>query len=220
MLDAISLQGELYLQEQRFTASRRLFLEALAISKDVGLYNTEMDLYRNLAQVSKSLGDYKSAYDFFEKHNTLKDSVFNVEKINDIANIEFTYQVEKQARLDSLEKVKAEQLRLEMEELARYRANRRSALEYSGILLFVLLIFLIIMMNRKLKISKKRLNFLRFVFFLIIFEASLVAFDPLIDKISKGEVLIKVFFNCALAFIVFASHHFLEDRLNNLIRRK
>jgi len=219
-LDAISLQGELLRIEGKFLASRHSFLEALAISKEAGLYNTEMDLYRSLAKLSKSMEDYKSAYDFFEKYNTLKDSIFNVEKINDIANIEFTYQVEKQARLDSLEQVKAEQLRLEMEKLARYRANRRNALEYSGIVLFVMMIFLIIVMNRKFRISKRSLNLLRFIFFLIIFEASLVAFDPLIDRISKGEVLIKVLFNCILAFVVFASHHFLEDRLNNLIRRK
>ena len=82
--------------------------------------------------------------------------------------MEFTYQVDKQARLDSLNQVQAEIL----------------------------------------------------IIFLIIFEASLVAFDPLIDNLSQGEVAMKVLFNSGLAFAVFTAHHFLEGRMNSMIRKK
>ena len=57
------------------------------------------------------------------------------------------------------------------------------------------------------------------IFFLIIFEASLVAFDPLIDQLSQGEVAIKVIFNSGLAFAIFTTHHFLEGRMNSMIRK-
>jgi hypothetical protein len=47
-----------------------------------------------------------------------------------------------------------------------------------------------------------------------------MAFDPLIDHLSNGEVLIKVVFNSGLAFAIFTTHHFLEGRMKSLIRRK
>jgi len=74
-------------------------------------------------------------------------------------------------------------------------------------------------MNRRLKLSDKILELMIFVFFLILFEASLVAFDPLIDRLSRGEVLIKVIFNSGLAFIIFTAHHFLEERMKKMIYR-
>ena len=166
------------------------------------------------------MGDNEQAYEHFLRHTALKDSLFNVEKINEIANIEFTYQVDKQARLDSLEQVQAEQLRLEEEAEAKYLASRRNALEFSGIAFFALIIFLFILMNRRLQMSDKVLNLLIFIFFLIIFEASLVAFDPLIDRRSQGEVAVKVVFNSVLAFGIFSGHHFLEGHMNRMIRRK
>ncbi len=64
------------------------------------------------------------------------------------------------------------------------------------------------------------LNLLIFIFSLIIFEASLVAFDPLIDNLIQGEVAMKVLFNSGLAFAVFTAHHFLEGRMNSMIRKK
>ena len=93
------------------------------------------------------------------------------------------------------------------------------AQEFSAIAFFILIIFLFILMNRRLRMSDKVLNLLIFIFFVIIFEASLVAFDPLIDNWSKGEVAIKILFNSGLAFFIFTAHHFLEGRMNRMIRR-
>jgi hypothetical protein len=45
-------------------------------------------------------------------------------------------------------------------------------------------------------------------------------FDPLIDNLSQGEVAMKVLFNSGLAFAVFTAHHFLEGRMNSMIRKK
>ena len=46
-----------------------------------------------LAEVNYKEGDNEKAYEYFLGYDELKDSVFNVKKINEIANIEFTYQV-------------------------------------------------------------------------------------------------------------------------------
>jgi len=179
-----------------------------------------MDLHRALAEVSHELGDNDKAYGYFQRYNVLKDSIFNVKKINEIANMEFAYQVDKQARLDSLNQVQVELIRLEEEKQAKYLSDRKNTLEFSGIALFVLIIFLLILMNRRLNLDDKILNLLIFIFFLIMFEASLVAFDPLIDQLSQGEVAMKVLFNSGLAFAVFTAHHFLEGRMKSMIRKK
>ncbi|TFH21494.1 MAG: tetratricopeptide repeat protein [Bacteroidia bacterium] len=218
-LEAVSLEGAIFKKEGQFELARKAFLNALDLAEETGLFDNEIELYRELAEVSHNLGDNDKAYSYYLRYIELNDSLFNVEKINEIANIEFTYQVDKQARLDSLEQVQAQMLRLEGEKEAIYLASRRNALEFSGIAFFVLIIFLIILMNRKLKLNDKMLNLLIFIFFVIIFEASLVAFDPLIDQWSQGEVLIKVIFNSGLAFAIFTAHHFLEGRMIRMIRR-
>jgi hypothetical protein len=74
-------------------------------------------------------------------------------------------------------------------------------------------------MNRRLNLSDRLLNLLIFIFFLIIFEASMVTFDPLIETWSQGEVAFKVVFNSGLAFVIFTAHHFLGGRMNKSIRR-
>ena len=218
-LEAETLEGAIYRKEGRLVQARRVYLNALDLSEEAGLFTNQMDLYRILAELNHDLGNNNRAYDYFLQHNELKDSLFNVKKINEIANLEFAYQVEKQARLDSLQQVQAEMIRIEEEKHAKYLADRRNTLEYSGIALFALIIFLIILMNRRFNLGDRVLNLLIFIFFLIIFEASLVAFDPLIDQWSQGEVAIKVLFNSGLAFAVFTAHHFLEGRMNRMIRR-
>ena len=219
-LEAIELEGQILRLEGKFRAAKQSTLKALELSEAAGLFSNKVEIYRELAEICNELDQHAEAYDYFLEYNSLKDSVFNVKKINEIANIEFTYQVDKQARIDSLNQVQAEQLRLELEAREKYLAGRRNALEYSGIALFALILFLVLMMSRRFRLSNQVLNLLIFVFFLIIFEASLVAFDPLVDRISNGEVIIKVFFNSVLAFSVFTAHHFLEGRMNRFIRNK
>ena len=218
-LEAESLEGNILKTEGKYGLARKAFLHALGLSEDAGLLNNQIDLQRELAEVSHDLGDNKKAYEYFLRHTELKDSLFNVKKINEIANIEFAYQVDKQSRLDSLDQVKVAVLIAEQEKQDKYLKDRKNALEFSAIALFILIIFLIILMNRKLKMSNKVLNLLIFIFFVIIFEASLVAFDPLIDRLSQGEVAVKVVFNSGLAFAIFTAHHFLEGRMNTMIRR-
>jgi len=218
-VEAVSLEGAIYKKERQFGLARNAFLTALAISEDAELFNNEIDLQRELAEVNHELGDNDKAYSYFLRYIELKDSLFNVEKINEIANIEHAYKVERRVRLDSLDQVQANLLRLEQEKQAKYLAGRRDTLEFSGVAFFALIIFLVILMNRRLQMSDKVLNLLIFLFFVIIFEASLVAFDPLIERFSQGEVAVKVIFNTGLAFAIFTAHHFLEGRMNRMIRR-
>jgi len=218
-LEAISLEASIYKMEGKFGLAGKTFQTALDLSEEAELFNMQIDIHRELAEVSHKLSDNDKAYSHFLRYNELKDSIFNVEKINEIANIEIAYHVDKQARLDSLDQVQMALFRAEQEKELKYLSDRRNALEFSAIALFILIIFLIILMNRRLKMSDKVLNLLIFIFFVIIFEASLVAFDPMIDRLSQGEVAVKVIFNSGLAFAIFTAHHFLEGRMSSMIRR-
>lgn len=219
-LEAITLEGAICKHEGQYGLARKAYLMALELSEEAGLLNNQIDLHRELAEISHILGDNRNAYEYFLRFTDLKDSLFNVKKINEIANIEFTYKVDKQTRLDSLDQVQAALLQEELDKELKYLSGRKNTLEYSAIAFFALVIFLMILMSRRLKMSDKVLNLLIFIFFLIIFEASLVAFDPLIDQLSQGEVVVKVIFNSGLAFAIFTAHHFLEGRMNRMIRRK
>ncbi len=79
----------------------------------------QMDFARHYLKLGKEIADLTNI--------ELKDSAFNVKKINEIANMESTYQVDKQARLDSLNQVQAEIIRLEEEKQAKYLSDRKNA---------------------------------------------------------------------------------------------
>jgi len=127
--------------------------EALGIAYKVGDKQLEMDVTKGMIDVYESKKDYKNAFYALKQNRQISDSLFNVERAKEIADLQSTY---------DLEKSKAKVQRLEL-------INHRNQLVKNIILLVALLIcvvFFILMfffrrtrkLNKELLAQKKELN--------------------------------------------------------------
>lgn len=113
--------------------------QALDITKAIGQKQLEVDIYEQLGDIHKAQGMYKEALDDFEKGTSLKDSLFNVEKAKEVANLEATY---------DLDKTKGTVKHLELEN--KKNALQRDIILYvAGSVIFICIIFAIFYRNTK-----------------------------------------------------------------------
>ncbi len=78
---AHELKGEKRLAVENYDKS-------LGYAEKFNLKNVQQDLYLKFKDLEEEKGNYKSALAYFEKYNTTKDEIFNLELANTIANLE------------------------------------------------------------------------------------------------------------------------------------
>ncbi|MFY0675506.1 MAG: tetratricopeptide repeat protein [Bacteroidia bacterium] len=100
---------------------------------------------------------------------------------------------------------------------AKQATNRRNLIQYSLVVIIVLLLATAIAVATKFKISPRLASGLIFIFFILLFEFLLVVLDPWVDSISNGEVGWKIGINTAIALVLFGIHQASEKRLKTAI---
>jgi len=63
-------------------------LQAIELYEEIGELHQRSIFFKTLADAYKQKGDYKKAFEAFKEYKTLQDSVFNLDKAKDIANLE------------------------------------------------------------------------------------------------------------------------------------
>ncbi|MFH1322100.1 MAG: tetratricopeptide repeat protein [Bacteroidota bacterium] len=177
------------------------------------------DLYASLGE---SVHDKKKKNDFFQKayenhfsFSSLHDSLFNEEKSKEIGKLEARYEMEK--KLAEEKRTWEEQTRIEAEAKAR-----QDILQYSGILIFIVLLGAGLLALGRLNVPVRWAEGIVFFTFLLFFEFALVLLDPYIERFSAGAPAIKLACNAVLAALIFPLHSFFEELLKRRIinRRK
>jgi serine phosphatase RsbU (regulator of sigma subunit)/tetratricopeptide (TPR) repeat protein len=69
--------------------------QALSYATQMNNKNREAEIYTILASIYEQKGDSKKAYQLFKKSVSIRDSLFNKEKVNQIAQIQAIYETEK-----------------------------------------------------------------------------------------------------------------------------
>lgn len=112
----------------------KVYQEAESIAKDIGGNYELKDTYHGMATTSAKLGDYSSAFNYFEMYDTVKDSLYSTETDEKIKGLQFTYQIEKkQNEVDLLIKdQKLKELEIKQQKYINYAAI------ITGFLLFLL----------------------------------------------------------------------------------
>ncbi|MCW5886446.1 MAG: tetratricopeptide repeat protein, partial [Candidatus Kapabacteria bacterium] len=75
-------------KEINLNKSIDFFLEAIKIFEEIGEKEAKTQTYKGLADAYFDRGDYKRAFEAFKEYKTLQDSVFNMDKAKEIANLE------------------------------------------------------------------------------------------------------------------------------------
>ncbi|QRM88144.1 tetratricopeptide repeat protein [Lacinutrix sp. WUR7] len=94
-----------FLRWEKYEDAERYFLKAHDSMKKNDNINSLKKSFKGLYELYYAKKDYKKAFDYYNKHQNIKDSIHGIEKLNAIADIEIKYETEKTKR----EKEKAEQ---------------------------------------------------------------------------------------------------------------
>ena len=200
--------GELYLGIKENDSALTYLNKAVTIARNNNMKGPARMAYENLSIYYALKSDFKSAYEYFQSYSAVKDSMFNEEKSKELGRLEASYEFEKA----ETERARALEEKSQREKVKR---QRRDNLQYSGILIFLVLIFASVFMLGKFSIPIKLAEGMIFFAFLLFFEFTLVMLDPYIDEYSSGAPAIKLAFNAILAGLIFPLHSFFETRLKS-----
>ncbi|MFY0675510.1 MAG: tetratricopeptide repeat protein [Bacteroidia bacterium] len=166
-----------------------------------------------LYEAHKKQGDGNTALIYHEMLMLINDSLKEDETSKQLQQMEFDKQLVK----DSLER--AETIRLEKEKEAKLLAikTRKNRIQYSAVIIIVLLLATTLAIVTKFKISPRLASGLIFIFFILTFEFLLVVLDPWVDSVSNGEVGWKIAINTAIALVLFGIHQVSEKKLKTSI---
>ena len=151
---------------------------------------------------------YQDALNAYKLYTGIKDSIFNEDKSKEIGKVEAAYDFEKQES----EKRIAEKAAWEEMLAEKTRSNN---LQYSGILIFLVLLGVGLMGVGKLSLPVRLAEGLVFFTFLLFFEFLLVLLDPYIESYSGGAPAYKLLFNAVLAGMIFPLHAFFEKKIKS-----
>ncbi|MBL4577616.1 MAG: tetratricopeptide repeat protein, partial [Flavobacteriales bacterium] len=198
--------GLLFLDYGKKIEAERYFREALNIADSIGYMEGIKDWNLSLAELHEQNGNYLEAYNHYGRYTAAKDSLFNEQKSKEIGKLEAKHE---------FETAETERKRAE-EELYRKEArakSRRDNLQYSGILIFLVLIFAAVFMLGRFSIPIRLAEGMIFFSFLLFFEFTLVLLDPYIEQYSSGAPAVKLGFNALLAAMIFPLHSLFENKL-------
>jgi len=166
-----------------------------------------------LSQLYELKGDFKRSLEYYKEYTVVRDSMFNESKSKEIGKLEARHEFE----TAEADRKREEEVRIKQ---ALDTRSRRDNLQYSGILIFLVIIFTSVFMLGKISIPIRLAEGLIFFSFLLFFEFSLVLLDPYIDTYSAGAPAIKLGFNAFIAALIFPLHSFFENRLKGRLITK
>jgi len=128
--------GVIHMKQNDFNKAKVSLRKAEQLAEEVKSEEVLHLVYENLSDLQKGKGNYKSAYDYFKKHQIIKDSLFNEKKINRLKEIQELYSTAK----DSINQVKY-QLNLANKDKEIAKRNNLLTLAGFGILLLFIAAF-------------------------------------------------------------------------------
>ena len=87
--------GSLYTTLKRFKEAEEYLLKALAIDTTIGFLDHTKHTHETLSDLYITKGEYKNAYEHYKQYTAAKDSLFNIEKEQDMTRKEMGYEYEK-----------------------------------------------------------------------------------------------------------------------------
>jgi len=135
-----------YKELKEYEIAKNYSEKSIAISKEVGSVERELFCHETMADILFSMGDYKNAYASFQNYASLKDTLFNQDKNDAIAEMQAKFDVEK-----NQQKVKEIELQKKIDD----EANTKQRLLFMVVIVVILisLVFTILLFRNKQKVN-------------------------------------------------------------------
>ncbi|MBL4655834.1 MAG: tetratricopeptide repeat protein [Bacteroidia bacterium] len=200
------LVGNWQLKFGQIDAALESGLEALEIAKEIGHVRSMRVAAHLLNDVYKKQGKFEDALVMYELKIEMRDSILNEETQKTTIRQQMKYEYEK-------DQIIAEQTRNEILRIKNEKLKRRNNLHYSGIVIGLLMIGLLVSLLGFVNVSYRAAEGIIFIAFLILFEFLLVLLDPYIEEWTGGAPGYKLFFNAIMAAGIFPLHQFFEKKM-------
>ena len=128
--------------ETDYKGALKSLYEALELSKSIKHRRLQHEIMDAIIEISKGNGDYKTALEMTELDRALADSIFNVEKAKEIANLQSTY---------DLGKTKEKVQKLQKAERKNY--VQRNTIIFIAVIFFLTLVMLTLQYRKADKIN-------------------------------------------------------------------
>ncbi len=135
-----------YKELKEYETAKTYSEKSIAISKEVGSVERELFCHETMADILFSMGDYKNAYASFQNYASLKDTLFNQDKNDAIAEMQAKFDVEK-----NQQKVKEIELQKKIDD----EANTKQRILFMVVIVVILisLVFTILLFRNKQKVN-------------------------------------------------------------------
>lgn len=131
--------AELYKAQKKYKEAIAYADSCIAYARKVNFQDVIQYTYSLIAQCYSDLGMYNKAYEYNLKHQHLKDSLFNIKKSEQIADIQTKYDTEK----------KEQQIKIQALEI-----NKRNTYLIVSIAVFIVVLLIIYLMYNRYKLNQ------------------------------------------------------------------
>ncbi|MBL4578034.1 MAG: tetratricopeptide repeat protein [Flavobacteriales bacterium] len=204
--------GDIYLDNGDVSGAKEYAKQSMQLAKDLGFPEIIRNAAQLLTKIHKKQGKDKEALASYELFIQMRDSIKNEETQKASIRQQTKYEFEKAQLVKEQEE----------KEVARVEAevrSRRDNLQYSIVLICLLVIGGLVAMLGKLSLPIKVAEGIIFFSFLILFEFLLVLADPYIEGWSGGAPGFKLLFNAGIAALIFPLHSLFEIKLKKRLAR-
>lgn len=149
--DILNRLARYYLEKKQPDKALKSALESFEIGNRIGTKLRIKESAQTISEIYQKFGDYRKAYDFLAVYISYKDSLFNDDVSNRIADIKFEIERQKkQAEYDLEQQKKQSEINVLQEQKSKQRAIN------IGLIVFLFLIaLLVVMMFRTNRIRRK-----------------------------------------------------------------
>ena len=183
---------------------------AVKLAAELGYPESISKASRLLWEAHKQTRVYKLALHHFEVYINMRDSIKNEQTQKAAIRQQTKYGFEKAQLVKEQKELEAARLKADL-------LSRRDNLQYSIILIGILVVFGGILSLGFLNVSSAMVEGLIFFAFLIFFEFLLVLADPYVDGWTGGAPGWKLLINAGIAALVFPIHSFFEKVLTRRV---
>lgn len=145
----IENMGGIYLSQKKFKLAEENLLKALKICKEIGVLEGQMYVYEGLGRMYFDRGDKGKSLEYVKLFHSIKDSLYNKEKDQEITRHEMKYEYEKREAV-----AKAEQEKKEAVYEAEASKQKTIIFLVSGVLILVIVFTLVVF--RSLRLTRKQ----------------------------------------------------------------
>jgi tetratricopeptide (TPR) repeat protein len=196
---AYQIMAELYKKTTMQDSAIAYGEKALAVSQELNFNKGIADASSFLANMYTGL-DNNKAVAYYQLSNELHDSLFSMQKINQVQNITYNEAL----RQSELEKEKL-----------RAAEERRQNIQYAGIIIGILaFLVLFLALSHTIFVNAKLVSFLGVMALLVVFEFINLIMHPFLAQLTHHSPAIMLGIMVVIAALLVPAHHYLQKWIN------